>query len=393
MGLETPIFKIDAKGKVRIWMINVEDKGTTADIVTTAGLESGEKIVTRVTVYNGKNIGKLNSTTVYEQAVKEALAKLENKLRGEYRLQLDDAGKGELRGGRAPMLAQKFDSSLFQSNSKNLKKLNLENKLIHVQPKLDGNRCLIKISQTTLELRSRKGDLMQSIPHIEEQIKVAYKNAGLTEEIILDGELYTDEFSFNTLNGLLKKQSKSDEQKAMLNKVCYHLYDVMMDIGYKLRYEFIQSFASNNVKIVPSYEVEATDEIIQEKLEVFLSDGYEGLMIRTLETPYENKRSWSLMKNKNFQDSEYQLVDIEEDVRGCAIGAFVMRLNTPSKDRDNKSITHFRVGVSGLSHEESKDILANKNDYIGKMATVEYFGLSEYGVPRFGKLKGFRNDV
>jgi hypothetical protein len=50
--------------------------------------------------------------------------------------------------------------------------------------------------------------------------------------------------------------------------------------------------------------------------------------------------------------------------------------------------------VSGFTQEEGIDIIKNKHKYIGNKATVEFFGMSEYKIPRFGKVKQLnRGDV
>ena len=43
-----------------------------------------------------------------------------------------------------------------------------------------------------------------------------------------------------------------------------------------------------------------------------------------------------------------------------------------------------------FSHEECAQILKNKQDYIGKYATVKYFNLTPDGVPRFPYIIKFR---
>src|SRR5690606_18263014 len=186
---------------------------------------------------------------------------------------------------------------------------------------------------------------------------------------------------------------KNNPDTEALEKVKLHLYDAMLPVPYPERYKYIASYAKNadNVVLIPSYEVEASEEIIKEKLEQFLAEGHEGLMIRKTDVPYENKRSWQLLKVKEFQDEEFTVVDILEDARGGIVGAFVIQLNTPTTDRDGKVITTFNAGIKNLTQKEGLEILNNKDKYIGKKATIEYFSKSEYGIPRFPKLKAFRD--
>lgn len=387
------IYKIDSKGKTRQWSIDVKDNGTSADIITTAGLQDGKLVENRVTVYEGKNIGKANETTYYTQAVAEALATAELKLRGEYRTKLEDVSHQTLRSGiKAPMLAQKYHPEAAQSGSKTLDKMGIRGQRIHVQPKLDGNRCLIEVTPKELAatMYTRKGDVMpvQLDGVLQEAVQGYIRTYGEQDvPVMLDGELFSDEMSFNELNGHLKRKDSQDAEA--LAKIKYHLYDISLANGYAERYETIKKFAGNHIELIPSFEIEATDENISEKLEEFLAQGHEGLMIRRLDMPYENKRSWQLCKVKLFEDKEFELLDIEEDARGGIVGAFVMALDKPSTDRSGKAVTSFRAGVSGLTQEEGAKMLANKQAYIGRKATVEFFGRSEYFVPRFGKLKAF----
>jgi ATP-dependent DNA ligase len=392
------IYKIDSKGKVREWRINVEPNGDAWDIVTVAGLQDGKQVENRVTVSEGKNIGKSNETSPYEQAVAEATATMELKLRGEYRFELADASSGVLRSGiNSPLLAHKYDATGKQKGSKTLDQLNIRGQKIYVQPKIDGNRCLAKISELgEVTLYTRKGDVMLPIPHIEEQLGWSYSNAGLNAngELILDGELFSREISFNTLNGLLKRETKAPEHLSQLNNVNYYIYDIYSSEGYEKRYPQLLDFSSRSVQVIPNFEVIADEAEINTKLEIFLSEGYEGLMIRQLGMPYEHKRSWQLLKNKVFEDFEAKLLDMEEDRRGGMVGAFVMEMPEPSKDREGNLITSFKAGITGLSQEELRNIWGNQEDYIGSMCTLECFGFSDYNVARFPKMKVLnRSDI
>lgn len=385
------LYKLDTKGKLREWTITVDQYASYSEMCITAGLVNGKTVVNVISITEGKNIGRSNETTHYAQALSEAEAKAELQLRSGYVEEITDAKQSILRSGLpSPMLAQKYHPTGEQAGSKTLAKMKLLGNRIHVQPKYDGNRCLIVCHDATdIEMYTRKGDIFPvQLDHIINDISERLIGINVVYPFILDGELFSSTMSFNETNGLLKRFKTINLPK--LREIKYHLYDCVMDAPYPERYERIQFFCTENIRVVPSYDIPATDEGIKEKLEEFLAEGHEGLMIRQLDVPYEHKRSWSLVKVKLFEDDEFVLAGIEEDARGGFVGAFVMTLPTPVTDRDGKVLTTFKAGVSGLTQEEGQEIMRNMDAYIGKRATVEFFGRSEYGIPRFGKLKSFR---
>ena len=79
------------------------------------------------------------------------------------------------------------------------------------------------------------------------------------------------------MNGLVKRETVTKEDIEERKNIKYHLYDVMFDWGYENRYQFIQQFASKNIEVIPNFEITATDENIKQYLEIFLSEGHEGL--------------------------------------------------------------------------------------------------------------------
>jgi hypothetical protein len=56
----------------------------------------------------------------------------------------------------------------------------------------------------------------------------------------------------------------------------------------------------------------------------------------------------------------------------------------------NKDGNTFNAGASGQDEEERTYMWNHPEEFIGKMATVCFFGRSEYGVPRFPKFKGLK---
>lgn len=374
------LYQLDSLNKIRTWEITVQDNNAYSTIYISTGLMDGQKVTTQTNIFEGKNIGKANETTHWTQALSEAQSKIDSQIKKGYVDDLKNLKKStELGSGiPAPMLAQKYHPTGEQKSSKTLKQLGLVGKEIYVQPKLDGNRCLIKkVSGEYPVMYTRSGDVMPvQLKHILNDVN------RLDGDFILDGELFSEKFSFNRLNGLIKREKANEQDLQDRREIKYHLYDTMNESDYQERYQFLGQFASNNIVIVESFRITATNENINKYLEAFLRDGHEGLMIRQITMPYEHKRSWQLCKVKVFEDEEFELIGFEEDKRGGFVGAFVMK---------DKQGNIFNAGASGQSEEERKEMWNNQSKYIGKMGTVCFFGRSEYGIPRFPKFKGARD--
>ena len=96
-----------------------------------------------------------------------------------------------------------------------------------------------------------------------------------------------------------------------------------------------------------------------------------GLIIR-LDLPYSQKRSPALFKAKKFKDKEFMIVDViptkayYDNDTGKLIpqGKFVVLLDA------RKGLCQ-EVATEGSVEYKSK-ILLDKDEYIGKMATVKY---------------------
>lgn len=392
------LYQSNTAGTAKVWTIEVIDHNTYSEILSTRGQLGGKMAPTSEIIKVGK--GK---KTHYEQACSDAQSKTNSKLKKGY---VEDLAKIQsssvLGNGKvpAPMLAEKFDPTKKQAKSRNLKDLKLEGKEIGVQRKKDGNRCLMHVTLNGVEMYSRKGDKSPNLAHITDSILENFKRIyeyvnkkyGVTE-YWLDGELYTKAFSFNKLNGLVRKITKDAQDEADALKIRYHLYDVIINAGYETRHKILKNFKSSTVWIEETEFIIATDKNIQEKLEKYLAEGEEGLMIRQLGIGYENKRSWQLCKVKNFEDKEFKVIGFEEDSRGGMAAAIIVEHDIPGAvDRNGVPITDFKAGNTG-SHEEWAEMWNNQAKYIGKWVTVEFFGRSEYTVPRFPKVKGFRDDI
>ncbi len=400
------LYQIDSKGKIREWSIEVTTEidlaspGTpsgAANIVVLAGIKDGKMIKTITPIVEGKNIGRANETTPYQQAVSQANSIVDKKLAKGYVRDIDSVKSSKTLGSGvpAPMLAQKYDPNKIQNGSKDLRDLKLENQVVCVQDKLDGNRCLAHLTHDGVKLFTRKGKPFTPLPHIEQQLNATFQQLAQDpkwsdklkiDDVWLDGELFTSKYSFNRVNGLLKKQSKSLKDQQVLREIKYYIYDIVVPgFGYDERAQQLNYFVSEDVIVVQSTILQATEEMLQLALEEALDRGQEGLMIRQIDMPYQNKRTWQLMKYKVFEDDEFEIIGFKKSITGDTLGSAQLKMKN-GKD--------FFAALA-CSDEEQQQVWDNKDKYLGKMVTVEYFGISpesEGGKPRFPKVKGLRID-
>jgi hypothetical protein len=404
------LYQLDSKNNCKIWTIEVINHNSHSEVLSTSGLENGAITPHSILVYQGKSIGKSNETTHYTQAVADAQSDYNKKIKKGY---VEDRSKVQSpnilgSGDRAPMLANKYIPDPENTEYKPLEKINIPGKKEKTgikgveaitQPKIDGLRATIKVTKNGIQkVSSRKGESYYHLEHITDEIHQSFlkiynyvHDKYNIEEYVLDGELYTDTISFNTLNGLLKIQKKTPEELESVKSVYFRLFDVMIDIGYETRVKVLNYFKGEHTKIIFSERVILEDSILLEKHNEYTKRGNEGLMIRLLGIPYENKRTNQLLKYKHFEDDEFELVGMEEDARGGMAGAFIAKLNTPTTI-NGKTIDTFKVGLKN-TQEECKEFWRNQSKYIGKQITVTYQNLSEYFIPRFPKLKCFRWDI
>ena len=115
----------------------------------------------------------------------------------------------------------------------------------------------------------------------------------------------------------------------------------------------------------------------------YLDLGYEGQMVRKDEA-YENKRSTTLLKRKEFIDSEYRVIDIDVG-NGNRSGTAKHLVCYCDKTKQT-----FNSNIKG-SFDYLKEVYDNRRDYIGQLATIKYFQLTPDGIPRFPYAISFRN--
>lgn len=262
-----------------------------------------------------------------------------------------------------------------------------------VTPKLDGIRCL-KINGKALT-RSFK-----PIPnkHIREWIE-----SNLPDGV--DGELMC-EGTFQEATGGVMRESGEPE-------FTYYIFDYITGPSITPYVDRMKDLKRANFnghcKLVLPVEVRSETElkVIEEK---FISEGFEGLMMRTPNSPYKFGRSteregW-LLKLKRFEDDEAIVIAINEQMHNeneAQKDAFGRTKRSTAKAglvgsgvaggfivKCKKFRNDFGIGMG--DSEMAKEVWANRGKYIGAIVKFKYQPIgSTVDAPRFPGFVGFRD--
>jgi DNA ligase-1 len=150
--------------------------------------------------------------------------------------------------------------------------------------------------------------------------------------------------------------------------------------------EVIISLANSAVELTDNIYVLKEDQL-ETIHDLFVEEGYEGLMLRNIDAPYEFSRSWNLVKYKVMKDDEFKIVDAVKGLKGKSKGAIIWICETPKGDRFNV-VPNGTMASRKILWDEWK---ADPKEFIGKELTVQYQELSPKGIPRFPKGLGIRD--
>ena len=378
------LYKLSSTGKIQEWSIAVLDN--PARYVVEYGQQDGKKQQTTVQVPVGKNIGKTNETTPYQQAVLEAKSKWYKQLDKGYISFFTSLTKSQIPRDTlvANMrMAKTYLPMLAKSYKGHAHRVKFP---CAIQPKLDGIRCLAFKDQGNCVLLSRKGKQFLALPHIEAAL---LKNPLFQEGIVLDGELFTTENNFQELASMIKRDAPSDKS----HLVEYHIYDTFKtpkdDRRFIDRYKWLHEFFKQNsqlscLKLVKTIEIDEAEEVWTQHA-LFVQEGYEGAILRNFHGLYEqDRRSENLQKVKDFLDEEFEIIGAEENK-----GKFAGQCTFICKTKYGAEFGVKPMGDEALRRSYWK----NHKKLIGKQLTVRFFewSSSDKPVPRFPVGIGIRD--
>ena len=277
----------------------------------------------------------------------------------------------------------------------------------YIEVKLDGVRVITIVrADGRVDMFSRNGKELVNFPHIVEQISNVVKTHGSSNnmDVVLDGEIMSS--SFQDLMTQVHRKSDVKANDAILN-----LFDVipladfeqgfwnkrqedrsaMIYYWHKTYKDMLPNVAVVGHELV---DLDTTEGQVRYK-EInakAIAGGYEGIMLKDPEAPYECKRSVAWLKLKPFIEVSLSIVEVEEGTGKNIgrLGAFVC------EGEDDGKLIRVNVG-SGFSDDNRITYWAGRDNLIGNIVEVRADAVTQnqdgtYSLrfPRFLRFRGFK---
>jgi DNA ligase-1 len=271
-----------------------------------------------------------------------------------------------------------------------------------IECKLDGVRVLAVVSRPGVNLYSRNGKPFDNFPQVAEAINTVARKLSIQMPFVLDGEIVGESFQ-----ALMKQaQRKSD---AETEGMVYHVFDVIplhdFERGYwnAQQHKRINLLEDNRskfeqtdcVRIMPGVDVDLDTaeghDVMRRFAEDAVAQGFEGIMIKDVDAPYECKRSSFWMKWKPVITVDLNIVGFEEGTgrNEGRLGAIIC------EGIDNDRNIRVNVG-SGLSDANRDEYWSARDKLFGRVievaadaVTQNQDGTYSLRFPRFVRFRGF----
>lgn len=273
-----------------------------------------------------------------------------------------------------------------------------------IQVKLDGVRVVaIVYPNGACNLFSRNGKELVNFPHIE--LQFAQTASGIAEPMVFDGEVMSS--SFQDLMKQVHRKSNVNANDAVL-----HLFDLVplaafqqgkYKVAQTARLQKLQDWkntwteATPNIQVLGSETVDLDTAAGEQRFKMIntqaVAGGYEGIMIKDLDAPYETKRTTAWLKRKPFLEVSLTVVGLEEGTGKNAgrLGALIC------EGTDDGKTIRTNVG-SGLTDDLRLDIWSDQATVLGQVVEIRADATTRnqdsediYSLrfPRFIRFRGF----
>ena len=290
-----------------------------------------------------------------------------------------------------------FECMLADDSKKHEKKMVGD---VYVEPKLDGVRVITicDVDKDEVKMFSRNGKELTNFPKILEQFDSMLDQ--MAESMVFDGEIMSDDFQ--TLMREIHRKGGAKTDDAVLN-----IFDIIplwafKEGGYSAslqkRKEMMDEYEyPSNISKVEYVKMNLSDDDGQKQFadynKLCIDKGFEGIMIKPMDGPYECKRSSLWLKVKPFIEVSLKVVDTEEGTgRNVGkLGALVV------EGTDLDKFIKTNVG-SGLTDADRETFWKAKDKLIGQIVEIRADAITQnqdtdnewsLRFPRFLRFRGF----
>ena len=296
-----------------------------------------------------------------------------------------------------------FTCQLAQDSTDQPKKLRGIKRL---EVKLDGVRVLAVVSGNVCTLYSRNGKEFENFPQISDAIldhrRAFQYGRGTGGHFVLDGEIVGESFQ-----KLMKQAHRKSDAKT--DGMVFHIFDIIPLDALKEGHCNMQQYKrlawldsaraqleeTNCLRIMPGLEVDLDTaeghDVMRRFAEASVEQGYEGIMIKSMDAPYECKRSDFWLKWKPTITVDLSIVGFEEGTgrNQGRLGAIIC------EGEDNGRTIRVNVG-SGLSDADRDEYWNSRDQLVGHLVEIQADAVTQnqdgsYSLrfPRFLRFRDF----
>lgn len=266
--------------------------------------------------------------------------------------------------------------------------------------KINGTRCLMYWDGENIQTASRGGEHYNAATSHLREHPALREIFQCNPTLILDGELYKHGKSLQQISGAARMEKNAYD----CDWLEYWIYDCIhldeLDTKAADRLAWLKSLADTyefgfdpykeweegdlQIQFVPQEEVSGWNNM--KKLhDSYVSEGFEGLVIRDPSKPYKpNGRTNDMIKIKQYIDETFKVVGYELGLRGSEDMCFICEME------DGRTFKAMPLGDRSVKAEYIDNF---EEKYNGHLGDCKYFELSDEGIPCQPKFLAFRFDL
>lgn len=255
-----------------------------------------------------------------------------------------------------------------------------------VEPKIDGIRAVFVFSGDRFCCYSRNGNTLNNVLHIAAELYRAL------DGYCLDGELIASNGTWEETMSDARAGRRSDGTSGLFFAAFDCLTHEELDTRTcrrtlserRAKMRELWPDCTMNSGILVQTPVR-TPKDIKRAMGEFIADGFEGAVVKDLDSFYSFRRTKDWVKVKLFEDHDYEVVGWEEG-KGKFLGTFGKFLVKGPKGKISG------VG-SGITTKQRREFWKRRRELVGKKIAVKHQGASPDGGLRFPTFLRLRDDL